>query len=106
MAWEETEQWKRGNGKWKVRKNRQIAYPASVVFYTNNDKLPAGRELLNAGIKQNDVLVGYGGKPITTDMRGLNADLRVNYKVGQRLPLTLIRGGKRIDARVLLVSND
>lgn len=71
-----------------------------------NDKLPAGRELLNAGIKQNDVLVGYGGKPITTDMRGLNADLRVNYKVGQRLPLTLIRGGKRIEARVLLVSND
>ena len=106
MAWEETEQWKRGNGKWKVRKNRQIAYPASVVFYTNNDKLPAGRELLNAGIKQNDVLLGYGGKPITTDMRGLNADLGWKCKVGQRLPLTLIRGGKRIDARVLLVSND
>ncbi|MFP6901801.1 MAG: PDZ domain-containing protein, partial [Opitutales bacterium] len=71
-----------------------------------NQKLPAGREIMRAGIKQNDVLVEYGGKPISMDMRGMNADLRTNYKVGQRLPLTVMRGGKRINAQVKLVSND
>ncbi|MGE4549891.1 MAG: Trx7/PDZ domain-containing (seleno)protein [Opitutales bacterium] len=71
-----------------------------------NQKLPAGRELLKAGIKQNDILVEYGGKPIDMDMRAMNADLRMNYKVGQRLPLTVMRGGKRIEAQVKLVAND
>ena len=71
-----------------------------------NKNLPAGRELFKAGIKQNDVLVEYAGKPITMDMRGMNADLRINYKVGQRLSLTVVRGGKRINAKVKLVASD
>ena len=71
-----------------------------------NKNLPAGRELSKAGIKHNDVLVEYGGKPIDLDMRGLNANLRMNYKVGQKLPLTVIRGGKRIAVQVPLVAND
>ena len=71
-----------------------------------NQKLPAGRELFKAGIKQNDILVEYGGKPIDMDMRALNVDLRMNYKVGQRLPLTVMRGGKRIEAQVKLVASD
>jgi serine protease Do len=71
-----------------------------------NQNLPAGREILKAGLKQNDVLVEYDGKPIRMDMRGMNTDLRMNHKVGQRLRLTAIRGGKRIDAQVRLVAND
>ena len=67
---------------------------------------PSGRELSKAGIKQNDVLVRYGGKPIDLNMRGLNANLRMNYKVGQKLPLTVMRGGKRIEVEVQLVAND
>ncbi|MBO93520.1 MAG: signaling protein [Opitutales bacterium] len=71
-----------------------------------NNNIPAGREMMKAGFKQNDVLVEYGGKPITMDMRGMNADLRINYKVGQRLPLAVMRGSKRITAQVKLVAND
>ena len=78
---------------------------AYVIKWINNG-LPAGREILNAGLKHNDVLVEYGGKPITMNMRGMNADLRMNYKVGQRLRLAAIRNGKRIEAQVKLVSNE
>ena len=83
-------------------KTRGDAY---VIKWINKG-IPAGREILKAGIKHNDVLVEYAGKPIVKDMRHMNADLRINYKVGQRLPLTVMRGGKRIEAQVKLVAND
>ena len=78
---------------------------AYVIKWINNN-IPAGIQILGSGIRENDVLVEYAGKPITMDMRGMNADLRINYKVGQRLSLTVMRGGKRINAKVKLVANE
>ncbi len=88
-----------------AKRKIQVRGKAFVIKWINQN-LPAGRELFKAGVKQNDVLVEYAGKPIEMDMRGMNADLKINYKVGQRLPLTVIRGGKRIEAQVKLVAND
>jgi len=88
-----------------AKRKIQVRGKAFVIKWINQN-LPAGRELFKAGLKQNDVLVEYAGKPIEMDMRGMNADLRINYKVGQRLSLTVMRGGKRIEAQVKLVAND
>ena len=88
-----------------AKRKVKVGGNAFLIKWINNN-IPAGREMLKAGFKQNDVLVEYAGKPITMDMRGMNTDLRINYKVGQRLPLTVMRGGKRITAQVKLVSND
>tara|TARA_Y100001968_G_scaffold298772_1_gene308892 strand:+ start:365 stop:748 length:384 start_codon:yes stop_codon:yes gene_type:complete len=88
-----------------AKRKIQVRGKAFVIKWINHSS-PAGRELFKAGFKQNDVLVEYAGKPIDMDMRGMNADLKTNYKVGQRLPLTAIRGSKRIEAQVKLVAND
>ena len=80
-----------------AKRKIQVRGKAFVIKWINQN-LPAGRELFKAGLKQNAVLVEYAGKPIEMDMRGMNADLRMNYKVGQRLPLTVMRGGKTVDA--------
>ena len=61
-----------------------------------NHQTPTGRAARNAGLRQGDFIVAIEGKPITMDHRQLNYYVKLNYKPGQKLPMTLWRNGKKI----------
>lgn len=65
---------------------------------------PAGREARNAGLRQGDVIVAVAGKPLEQmTSPQFNVHLKLNYKVGDKLPLTVLRGGKRRVITIKLV---
>jgi predicted metalloprotease with PDZ domain len=55
-----------------------------------------------AGIHQNDVVIGVDGKELEMNERQFGAYVRLSYKVGDRLTLNLLRGGRRVDVAVVL----
>ncbi len=68
-----------------------------------NGSQPAGQAVKKAGIRVGDVLIEMGGKPIAMTNQQWNLDIKMNYKVGDKLPLTFLRNGKRRTVEVELV---
>jgi serine protease Do len=62
-----------------------------------------GRQAKADGLREKDIVVGLDGKPFQMDSRQFNAHLKVHYKVGDVLPLTVLRDGKSMDLRIRLV---
>jgi S1-C subfamily serine protease len=48
-------------------------------------------------------VIAADGQPIRKDSKQFSAWLKLNYKVGQRLPLTILRNGQRRELSLLLV---
>ena len=71
---------------------------ALKVQWINNGSAE-GQAALKAGLKLNDFIIAMAGKPFlkAMDHDKFNALVKLNYKSGQKLPLTLIRNGKRIE---------
>ena len=71
---------------------------ALKVQWINNGSTE-GQAALKAGLKLNDFIIAMAGKPFlkAIDHDKFNALVKLNYKSGQKLPLTLIRNGKRIE---------
>jgi hypothetical protein len=59
-----------------------------------------GRKAKEAGLREGDLVVEVADKPISWTPEQFQMHVRMNYKVGDELPLTVVRGGKRV--RVLL----
>ena len=59
---------------------------------------PGIRAAHNAGLRLNDYVIGIAGKPFdpTINHRKFNLHVKMNYKSGQKLPLDLIRNGRKI----------
>ena len=76
---------------------------ALKVKYVNRDS-PEGRAVLKAGLKINDYIIAIAGKPFdkTMSARKFSTHVKLNYKSGQKLPITLLRNGKRIPFEWLL----
>jgi len=76
---------------------------ALKVKYVNRDS-PEGRAVLKAGLKINDYIIAIAGKPLdkTMSARKFSTHVKLNYKSGQKLPITLLRNGKRIPFEWLL----
>ncbi len=55
-----------------------------------------------AGIRQNDVIVGVDGKELHMTERQFGAYIRLNYKVGDHVTYNLLRNGKRLDVPLRL----
>ena len=55
-----------------------------------------------AGIRQNDVIVGVDGKDLHMTERQFGAYIRLNYKVDDRVTYNLLRNGKRLDVSLRL----
>jgi S1-C subfamily serine protease len=68
-----------------------------------NPEGPGGRQAKTDGLREKDIVVGLDGKPIRMDSRQFNANLKLHYRVGERLPLTILRDGRRIELSLLLV---
>ena len=59
-----------------------------------NSGAPAGKAARKAGLKNGDVIVKLFGKPVPDSHAKFNAFVKLNYKVGDTLDLTILRGGK------------
>ncbi|MDQ3329107.1 MAG: PDZ domain-containing protein [Planctomycetota bacterium] len=66
---------------------------------------PGGRAARDAGLKEGDVVVALAGEPLRfKDAQHFVMHVKLNYKVGDELPLTLLgKDGQRRDVRVKLV---
>jgi len=72
------------------------------VRWINTDSA-GGKQALSDGLKEKDVIVALAGQPIRMDSREFNAHLKLNYKVGDTLPLTILRDNKRQEVKLKLV---
>ena len=75
---------------------------ALEVRWINGGK-PGGRAARDSGLRQGDIIVAVDGKPVPNNPSKFQLHVKLNYKVGQSLPLTVVRGGKRISIDVKLV---
>ena len=68
-----------------------------------NRQGPGGRQAMKDGLREKDIVTALAGEPIQMDSRQFNAHLRLHYKVGDTLPLTVLRNVKQVELRILLV---
>ena len=61
-----------------------------------NTERPEGRNAKRAGLRKGDIIIGMEDKPLRMIEQHFNMHVKLNYKVGDKLPLTLLRNGKRI----------
>lgn len=69
-----------------------------------NRKQPGGEAAFAAGLRVGDVIIELGGKPVQSKPAQFQMHIKLNYKVGDVLPLTVLRQGKRRDVSVKLVN--
>lgn len=70
-----------------------------LAFYHGNFLSTAGRQ---AGLRQNDVIVGVDRKSPEMTVGQFLVHLRLNYKVGDTITLHIIRDGRRLDVPLTL----
>ena len=75
---------------------------ALLVKFINSGK-PGGKAAKDSGLRLNDVVVEVDGKPVAMENNQFNTYVKLNYEVGDELPLTVIRNGKRKQLRIKLV---
>ena len=68
-----------------------------------NRNSPGGRSAYASGLREGDYVVRLAGRPIQMTATEFNVHLKLNYKVGERLPLTVIRGDRQLKLELKLV---
>ncbi|MBT4864404.1 MAG: PDZ domain-containing protein [Planctomycetaceae bacterium] len=87
----------------KKKKGLPTDQSAFLVKWINVGSL-AGKEARKSGLREGDVIVAVAGKPLKQmTPPQFNVHLKLNYKVGQKLPLTVLRAGKRRVITIKLV---
>lgn len=62
-----------------------------------------GRQAVADGLRERDVVIALAGQPIQSDTREFNQHIKLHYKIGDILPLTVLRNGERKEIRIKLV---
>ena len=62
-----------------------------------NHNVPTAQAAQRVGLRTGDFIIAIEGKPITMDHRELNYHIKLKYKPGDTLPMTLWRKGQKID---------
>src|SRR5207249_5215337 len=57
-----------------------------------------------AGIRANDIILGADNKQLDMTARQFQAFVRLNYKLGDRIILNILREGRRLDLPLTLVA--
>lgn len=68
-----------------------------------NRKGAGGQQAIDNGLREKDVIVAVAGQPLRMNTRQFNMHIKLNYKVGETLPLTVLRNGKREELKIHLV---
>jgi len=68
-----------------------------------NQGTPGGQAMKDAGIREGDLIVGLDGKPLHDTGGHFHEHIKLNYKIGDELPLDLLRDGKEVRINVPLV---
>lgn len=50
-----------------------------------------------AGVRQNDIIIGVDNKALTLTARQFDVYIRLNYQVGDEVTLNILRAGRRVD---------
>ncbi len=75
---------------------------ALEVRWINGGK-PGGRAARSSGLRQGDIIVAVDGKPVPNNPSRFQLHVKLNYEVGQSVPLTIVRGGRRMKINLKLV---
>lgn len=75
---------------------------ALEVRWINRDSA-GGQATLDSGLREKDVIIALAGKPLQMNTKQFNVYIKLNYKVGDVLPLTILRDGERIEVKLKLV---
>ena len=99
---------------WALHPRIRVYFPPASANEIRRLNLPAGQHALkvkwintgskegraaySAGLRLNDYVVGIAGKPFDNSInhRTFNLHVKMNYKSGQKLPLDLIRSGRKM----------
>ncbi|MEW4487848.1 Trx7/PDZ domain-containing (seleno)protein [Thalassoglobus sp. JC818] len=68
-----------------------------------NGTTAGGKAVKKAGVHVGDFIIAMDGKPLPLTTPEWQLALKLNYSVGDTVPLTVLRNGKRIDVEVELV---
>ena len=112
-GWKKTDISWRGS-LWALHPRIRVYFPPASANEIRRLNLPAGQHALkvkwintgskegraaySAGLRLNDYVVGIAGKPFDNSInhRTFNLHVKMNYKSGQKLPLDLIRSGRKM----------
>lgn len=64
---------------------------------------PSGQAAKKAGLRNGDLVLEFDGKPVAGNHASFLTQLKLNYKVGDTVPLTILRGKKRMLIQLPLV---
>ncbi|RMG36133.1 MAG: PDZ domain-containing protein [Planctomycetota bacterium] len=88
-------------------RRKQLGIPDSntaLLVKWINRGAPGGRAAFESGLREGDVIVELDGRPLqNVDPARFNMLIKLNYEIGDRLPLTVLRRGRRIRVEVRLV---
>jgi S1-C subfamily serine protease len=75
---------------------------ALLVKWINRSE-PGGRVAFEAGIREGDILLKVAGESVPKSPQELNVKVKLRYKVGDDLPITILRDGKEREMKWPLV---
>ena len=62
-----------------------------------------GQQCFEDGLREKDVIVAVAGQDLRFNTRQFNVHIKTHYKVGDVLPLTVLRDGQRIELEIHLI---
>ena len=75
--------------------------PLEVRWINKQGK--GGQQAFNDGLREKDIIVAIAGQPARLNTKEFNMHIKLNYKVGDQLPLTILRNGERQELKINLV---
>ncbi len=83
---------------------KKLGLPEKALAFRMGNYVPTSSR--RAGVQANDIILGLDDKRPELTMLQFNAHVRLNYKVGDRVTLNIIRNGKRMDLPMTLAARD
>ena len=75
---------------------------ALEVRWINRDGA-GGRQMYDDGLREKDIVIAVAGRPLSGTSRQFHQHVKLHYKVGDVLPLTIFRDGQREELKLRLV---
>ena len=75
---------------------------AYLVRWINTNQ-KGGRATLEAGLRQGDVIIALDGESVSMVPQRFHLEIMLKYRIGDELPITVLRGGERKVLRIRLV---